>query len=144
MPSSRNSWMRPDTSPLPKKPKQGGVSQCASRTIGSSATIFSPPSDDIDPWASDDAWRWWSYTAGCWKSPEGKGSSIKHRMDHPVVCLNANDAQAYAKWAGNAFPPRRNGNWPLVGAQTQCSLGATIPNPMNNGWQIASRKIPRQ
>jgi sulfatase modifying factor 1 len=69
------------------------------------ATIFSPPSDDIDPWASDDAWRWWSYTAGaCWKSPEGKGSSIKHRMDHPVVCLNANDAQAYAKWAGKRLP----------------------------------------
>ena len=34
----------------------------------------------------------------CWKSPEGKGTSIKHRMDHAVVCLNADDAQTYAKW----------------------------------------------
>lgn len=69
------------------------------------ATIFSPPPEDIDPWASDDAWRWWSYAKGaCWKHPEGEGSNIRHRMNHPVVCLNANDAKAYAEWAGKRLP----------------------------------------
>jgi|MDTB01.1.fsa_nt_gb sulfatase modifying factor 1 len=69
------------------------------------ATIFSPPSNDIDPWASNDAWRWWSYVPGAnWQSPEGKGSTIKSRMNHPVVCLNPDDAKAYAKWAGKRLP----------------------------------------
>ena len=114
------------------------------------ATIFSPPSDDIDPWASDDAWRWWSYTAGaCWKSPEGKGSSIKHRMDHPVVCLNANDAQAYAKWAGKRLPTEAE--WELAargGLKNAMFTWGNDPKPdeqwMANCFQEDSPPITRR
>jgi len=48
---------------------------------------------------------WWNFTPGAsWRQPEGVGSSIKDRMDHPVVCLTYKDVQAYAKWAGKRLP----------------------------------------
>lgn len=43
---------------------------------------------------------WWSVPGACWKHPEGRGTNIKDRMDHPVVHVSWNDAQAYCDWAG--------------------------------------------
>ena len=69
------------------------------------ATIFAPPPQNINPRDSNDPLDWWAYRKGaCWKSPNGEGSSIKNRMDHPVVCVNADDAKAYAEWAGKRLP----------------------------------------
>ena len=69
------------------------------------ATVFCPPGKSFDPRSTDNVWEWWAYRKGAnWKHPEGEGSSIKGRMDHPVVCVNADDAQAYAKWAGKRLP----------------------------------------
>ena len=48
---------------------------------------------------------WWNFTAGAnWRQPEGQNSSIKERMNHPVICLTYKDVQAYAKWAGKRLP----------------------------------------
>ena len=48
---------------------------------------------------------WWNFTvAATWRQPEGPGSSIKERMNHPVICLTYKDAQAFAKWAGKRLP----------------------------------------
>ena len=48
---------------------------------------------------------WWVYVEGAnWKEPEGKGSTINHRMDHPVVHVTRKDALAYCKWAGKRLP----------------------------------------
>ena len=49
--------------------------------------------------------NWWSWKAGAyWRHPEGKGSSVAGRLDHPVVHVAFEDAQAYAQWAGKALP----------------------------------------
>lgn len=49
--------------------------------------------------------NWWSYSPGaCWKHPEGPGSSITGRENHPVVQIAYEDALAYAKWAGKTLP----------------------------------------
>ncbi|RYG56919.1 formylglycine-generating enzyme family protein, partial [bacterium] len=40
--------------------------------------------------------QWWLGIEGAfWRRPEGPGSDIKKRLDHPVVHVSWNDAQAY-------------------------------------------------
>ncbi|MDH6282396.1 sulfatase modifying factor 1 [Prescottella agglutinans] len=49
--------------------------------------------------------QWWRWTPGAsWRHPEGPGSAIEGRADHPVVHVAHEDAQAYAEWAGRALP----------------------------------------
>ena len=44
--------------------------------------------------------QWWYAIEGAyWRKPEGTGSNIKKRMDHPVVHISWNDAIAYAQVA---------------------------------------------
>lgn len=48
---------------------------------------------------------WWRKVAGaCWRNPEGPGSTIDDRPDHPVVHVSWNDASAFARWAGGRLP----------------------------------------
>lgn len=53
----------------------------------------------------DDPFRWWRWVRGAnWRHPEGPGSSIQGREEHPVVHVAHADAAAYAAWAGNRLP----------------------------------------
>ncbi|MBK50511.1 MAG: formylglycine-generating enzyme family protein [SAR202 cluster bacterium] len=49
--------------------------------------------------------EWWRKVEGAsWNHPEGPGSNIKKRMDHPVVHVSWNDAKAYCNWSGKRLP----------------------------------------
>ena len=49
--------------------------------------------------------QWWDYVPGAyWRHPEGPGSSIESRPDHPVVHVAFEDVQAYAQWVGKRLP----------------------------------------
>ncbi len=64
--------------------------------------VFAPPDHPVD--LGD--WRqWWKWTPGAdWRHPEGPGSSLSGKEDHPVVHVSWFDAAAYAKWAGKRLP----------------------------------------
>ncbi|RLQ91220.1 formylglycine-generating enzyme family protein [Planomicrobium sp. Y74] len=47
---------------------------------------------------------WFAVEQAYWHQPEGPGSSIKDRMDHPVIHVSWNDAEAFAGWAGKRLP----------------------------------------
>ena len=59
--------------------------------------VFKTPENPGDPW-----WEW--KPAATWKEPEGPGSTIEGREDHPVVHVSWGDASAYAGWAGKRLP----------------------------------------
>lgn len=47
---------------------------------------------------------WFKLNNTNWKQPEGDGSSIADRMDHPVVHVSWFDAVAYCKWRNKRLP----------------------------------------
>ena len=49
--------------------------------------------------------QWWTWTPGAnWRHPEGSGTDLVSRANHPVVHVAHEDARAYASWAGLALP----------------------------------------
>jgi formylglycine-generating enzyme len=70
--------------------------------LEASSVVFVPPRHRVD---LSEPYAWWTYVPGAnWRRPQGPGSTVRRKADHPVVHLAWEDALAYANWAGKEIP----------------------------------------
>jgi len=65
------------------------------------STVFRSTPDRVD---LADRYNWWAYVPGAGWRPQGPGSTVRNKPDHPVVHLAWADVGAYAAWAGKQLP----------------------------------------
>ncbi len=92
---------KPDWEEL-KKELPPGTPKPDESVLVAGSLVFTPTSGPVP---LNDLSAWWRWVPGAsWRHPEGPGSTIESRANHPVVQVSWDDAVAYAKWAGKRLP----------------------------------------
>jgi sulfatase modifying factor 1 len=100
----------------------------SSATVAGSA-VFRPESQG-EPVRGLESW--WTFVPGAyWRAPEGPGSSLAGREQHPVVHVAFEDAVAYAQWTGRSLPTEVEFEY---AAQTSARRNAAGEHAANT-WQ---------
>ena len=73
--------------------------------FGWSSVFFGDPDHLAGATAVGSGLPWWHRIDGAnWRQPEGPGSSVDDRRDHPVTQVSWADANAFAAWVGGRLP----------------------------------------
>ena len=84
-----------------KKQLPPGTPKPPDSVLIAASMVFTPVStNNLYDWS-----QWWDWVADAnWRKPQGPGSSIENKDNHPVVQVSWDDTQAYLEWAGKRLP----------------------------------------
>lgn len=103
---------------------------------GSAVFVMTDGPVDLRDWSN-----WWQWTPGAsWRCPEGPGSDVNGREDHPVVHVCHEDAAAFCEWAGKSLPSEAEWEYAARGGLDAAEFvwGDDDPQesrPLANTWQ---------
>ncbi|NXT05137.1 SUMF2 enzyme, partial [Prunella fulvescens] len=81
---------------------------------------------------------WWlPIEKAFWRQPSGPGSSIKDRLDYPVLHVSWNDARAFCAWKGKRLPSEQEWEFAARGGleQRMYPWGNKFQPNRTNLWQ---------
>ena len=84
--------------------------------------------------------KWLEQTGAYWSQPNGSGSNLRGKSEHPAVHISWNDAYAYCAWRGGRLPTEAE--WEKAARGTTASSypwGNASPSPQYLNYNLSIR-----